>query len=53
MIPNTNPEKNDGKDIMVKRQPTENELDDCLTAWYVNINVRSNGIVFVKFEGRK
>jgi len=48
MIPNTNPEKNDGKDIMVKRQPTESELDDCLTAWYVNINVRSNGIVFVK-----
>ncbi len=23
-------------------------MDDCLTAWYVNINVRSNGIVFVK-----
>ena len=48
MIPNTDPDTNDGKDIMIKRQPTDQELDDCLTAWYVNINVRSNGIVFVK-----
>ncbi len=48
MIPNTDPAKNDGKDFIIQRQPTERELDDCLTAWYVNINVRSNGIVFVK-----
>ncbi|MCP4715306.1 MAG: IMP cyclohydrolase [Deltaproteobacteria bacterium] len=48
MIPNSDPEKNDGKDIAVNRQPTVQELDDCLTAWYININVRSNGIVFVK-----
>ena len=48
MVPNSDPEKNEGADIMVKRQPTNQELDDCLTAWYVNINVRSNGIVFVK-----
>jgi len=48
MIPNTNPEKNNGNDFTVQRQPTDQELDDCLTAWYVNINVRSNGIVFVK-----
>ena len=27
---------------------SEQEIDDCLTAWYININVRSNGIVFVK-----
>lgn len=48
MIPNTDPAKNNGTDYVVKRQPTEAELDDCLTAWYLNINVRSNGIVFVK-----
>lgn len=48
MIPNADPARNGGKDFVVQRKPTERELDDCLTAWYVNINVRSNGIVFVK-----
>jgi len=48
MIPNSDPAKNGGKDYVVRRAPTKTELDDCLTAWYVNINVRSNGIVFVK-----
>ncbi len=48
MIPNADPAKNGGKDYVVQRKPSEKELDDCLTAWYVNINVRSNGIVFVK-----
>lgn len=48
MIPNADPAKNGGKDYVVQRKPTQKELDDCLTAWYVNINVRSNGIVFVK-----
>ena len=48
MIPNSDPAKNGGKDYVVQREPTENELRDCLTAWYLNINVRSNGIVFVK-----
>ncbi len=48
MIPNSDPAKNGGKDFVVARRPTERELDDCLTAWYVNINVRSNGIVFVR-----
>jgi len=48
MIPNTDPAKNGGLDYVVKRRPTPEEMDDCLTAWYVNINVRSNGIVFVK-----
>ena len=28
--------------------PTQQQLQDGLTAWYLNINVRSNGIVFVK-----
>ncbi len=48
MVPNSDPNKNGGKDFVVKRAPTGRELDDCLTAWYVNINVRSNGIVFVR-----
>ena len=48
MITNSNPEKNNGMDFVVNRTPTKAELDDCLTAWYVNINVRSNGIVFVR-----
>ncbi len=48
MIPNSDPAKNGGRDFTVTRRPTEQELDDCLTAWYVNINVRSNGIVFVR-----
>ena len=48
MIPNSDSAKNGGKDYVVKRMPTDKELDDCLTAWYLNINVRSNGIVFVK-----
>ena len=48
MIPNSDPAKNGGKDYVVRRRPTDRELEDCLVAWYVNINVRSNGIVFVK-----
>jgi len=48
MIPNSDPAKNNGKDYVVNTSPTKQQLDDCLTAWYLNINVRSNGIVFVK-----
>lgn len=33
---------------VVEREPAPRELRDMLTAWYVNIGVRSNGIVFVK-----
>lgn len=40
--------KKDGKDYFVERDPTERELKDMLTSWYVNLGVRSNGIVFVK-----
>lgn len=32
----------------VINRPTSDELADLLTAWYVNIGVRSNGIVIVK-----
>lgn len=31
-----------------KRQPTAQELDDLLFAWYVNIHVRSNGCVIAR-----
>ncbi len=48
MIPNSDPGKNGGRDFVAGRMPSMIELDDCLTAWYLNINVRSNGIVFVK-----
>jgi phosphoribosylaminoimidazolecarboxamide formyltransferase/IMP cyclohydrolase len=34
--------------IDVTRQATERELDDMLFAWYVNIHVRSNGVVIAK-----
>lgn len=34
-------------DVAVKRIPTEKEIEDMLTAWYITINVRSNAIVFV------
>ncbi len=38
----------DGKSVVVERDPTPQELSDLLTAWYVNIGTRSNGIVIVK-----
>lgn len=36
------------KTYVVERDPTPEELKDMLTAWYVNLGVRSNGIVLVK-----
>ena len=32
----------------IQREPTQRELDDLLFAWYVNIHVRSNGVVIVR-----
>ncbi|MBU1974849.1 MAG: IMP cyclohydrolase [Nanoarchaeota archaeon] len=37
-----------GDEYVVQRDPTQGELQDMLTAWYVNIGVRSNGIVIVR-----
>ncbi len=34
--------------IDIARKPTARELDDLLFAWYVNIHVRSNGVVIAK-----
>lgn len=36
-----------GKQIST-HNPTNEQLEDILTAWYININVRSNGVVIVK-----
>jgi len=33
---------------LVEKDPSPQEIEDLLTAWYVNIGVRSNGIVIVK-----
>lgn len=43
-------DKDTGKEKthVVERDPTQRELQDLLTAWYVNLGVRSNGIVFIK-----
>lgn len=39
----------DGKKHVIERDPAKQELDDMLTAWWLNITgARSNGIVFVK-----
>ena len=40
--------RNDETDISVNREPNSQELKDLMTAWYINIGVRSNGIVIVK-----
>lgn len=40
--------KHEGKSYVVNRNPTLTVIDDLLTAWYINLGVRSNGIVFVK-----
>lgn len=40
--------EHDGTRHVVERDPTKTEIDDLLTSWYVNLGVRSNGIVFVK-----
>jgi len=34
--------------VEIQRQATARELDDLLFAWYVNIHVRSNGVVIAK-----
>lgn len=48
MIPNSKPEKNGGKDYVAQLIPTADQLDDLVTSWYINIAVRSNGVVIVK-----
>lgn len=39
----------DNKEHVIQKAPTKNEIDDLLTAWYLNLaGARSNGVVFVK-----
>ena len=47
LVPAYNEHKKKGR-VDINRQPTDRELDDMLFAWYVNIHVRSNGVVIVK-----
>ncbi|MCP4643371.1 MAG: IMP cyclohydrolase [bacterium] len=47
LMPAYNEHKKKGR-IDIARKPTDRELDDLLFAWYVNIHVRSNGVVIVK-----
>lgn len=48
LVRKKNKDTGEEKEYVVERRPTTGELMDMLTAWYVNIGVRSNGIVFVK-----
>ena len=47
LVPAYNEHKKKGR-IDIARKPTARELDDLLFAWYVNIHVRSNGVVIAK-----
>jgi phosphoribosylaminoimidazolecarboxamide formyltransferase / IMP cyclohydrolase len=39
----------DNKEISIELKPTQKELEDMLTAWWLNISgTRSNGIVFIR-----
>lgn len=47
LMPAYNEHKEKGR-IDIARKPDPRELDDLLFAWYVNIHVRSNGVVIAK-----
>jgi phosphoribosylaminoimidazolecarboxamide formyltransferase/IMP cyclohydrolase len=47
LVPAYNDHKSKGR-IDIARKPSDRELDDLLFAWYVNIHVRSNGVVIAK-----
>jgi len=47
LVPAYNDHAKKGR-IDIARKPTARELDDLLFAWYVNIHVRSNGVVIAK-----
>lgn len=47
LVPATNEHKKKGT-IEIAREPSAQEIDDLLFAWYVNIHVRSNGVVIAK-----
>lgn len=47
LVPAYNEHKTKGR-IDIARKPTPAELDDLVFAWYINIHVRSNGVVIAK-----
>ena len=47
LVPAYNDHKKHGR-IDIGRAPTPQELEDLLFAWYINIHVRSNGVVIAK-----
>lgn len=47
LVPAYNDHPKKGR-IDIARKPTAQELDDLLFAWYVNIHVRSNGVVIAR-----
>ncbi len=47
LVPAYNDHAQQGR-IDIAREPDQRELDDLLFAWYVNIHVRSNGVVIAK-----
>ncbi len=47
LVPAYNDHAKKGR-IDITRKPTAQELDDLLFAWYVNIHVRSNGVVIAR-----
>ncbi len=38
----------EGAEVKIKRKPTDSEMEDLFTGWYVNLGVRSNGVIIVK-----
>ena len=47
LAPAYNEHKKKGR-VDIGREPTPQELEDLLFAWYINIHVRSNGVVIAK-----
>ena len=47
LVPAYNEHAKKGR-IDITQQPTQQQLEDLLFAWYINIHVRSNGVVIVK-----
>ncbi len=47
LVPAYNEHPKKGR-VDIARQATQTELDDLLFAWYINIHVRSNGVVIVR-----
>jgi len=47
LLPATTEHPKHGR-VEIERLPTEREYDDLLFSWYVNLNVRSNGVVIAR-----